>query len=393
MKNVVIVEAARTPVGSFGGSLASFTAPELGAAVIQALLKRSGVKPEDINEVIMGNVLTAGIGQAPARQAALKAGLPELTPSATVNKVCASGMKSVMYAYNQIVSGEADIIVAGGMESMSNVPYYLPKERFGSRLGHGQVVDGIIKDGLWDVYKDFHMGNAAEICAKECGFSREDQDNFAIESYKRSQRAQKEGYFDNEIVKIQVKDRKGNITEVDKDEEVNRVNFDKIPKLRPVFLKEGTVTAANASTINDGAAALLVMSEDKANELGLKPMARIIGQGSAAKAPEWFTTAPADAIPVALKRAGKKKEEMDLWEINEAFSVVSLVNNQLLKLDPEKVNIHGGAVSIGHPIGCSGARILVTLLHALKRTEGKLGCAGICNGGGGASAMVVEMMD
>jgi len=301
-------------------------------------------------------------------------------------------MKAVMIAYNQIVSGEADIIVAGGMESMSNVPYYLPKERFGSRLGHSQVVDGIIKDGLWDVYKDFHMGNAAEICAKECGFSREDQDNFAIESYKRSQKAQKEGYFDNEIVKIQVKDRKGNVTEVDKDEEVNRVNFDKIPNLRPVFQKEGTVTAANASTINDGAAALLVMSEDKANELGLKPMARILGQGSAAKAPEWFTTAPADAIPVALKRAGKSKEEMDLWEINEAFSVVSLVNNQLLKLDPQKVNIHGGAVSMGHPIGCSGARIMVTLLHALKRTNGKLGCAGICNGGGGASAMVVEMI-
>jgi len=392
MKNVVIIEAARTPIGSFGGSLTSFTAPELGAAVIQAILKRSGLKPEDVNEVVMGNVLTAGVGQAPARQAALKAGLPEITPSTTVNKVCASGMKAVMIAYNQIVSGEADIIVAGGMESMSNVPYYLPKERFGSRLGHSQVVDGIIKDGLWDVYKDFHMGNAAEICAKECGFSREDQDNFAIESYKRSQKAQKEGYFDNEIVKIQVKDRKGNVTEVDKDEEVNRVNFDKIPNLRPVFQKEGTVTAANASTINDGAAALLVMSEDKANELGLKPMARILGQGSAAKAPEWFTTAPADAIPVALKRAGKSKEEMDLWEINEAFSVVSLVNNQLLKLDPQKVNIHGGAVSMGHPIGCSGARIMVTLLHALKRTNGKLGCAGICNGGGGASAMVVEMI-
>ncbi|HKJ33072.1 MAG TPA: acetyl-CoA C-acyltransferase [Balneolales bacterium] len=392
MKNVVIIEAARTPIGSFGGSLTSFTAPELGAAVIQAILKRSGLKPEDVNEVVIGNVLTAGVGQAPARQAALKAGLPEITPSTTVNKVCASGMKAVMIAYNQIVSGEADIIVAGGMESMSNVPYYLPKERFGSRLGHSQVVDGIIKDGLWDVYKDFHMGNAAEICAKECGFSREDQDNFAIESYKRSQKAQKEGYFDNEIVKIQVKDRKGNVTEVDKDEEVNRVNFDKIPNLRPVFQKEGTVTAANASTINDGAAALLVMSEDKANELGLKPMARILGQGSAAKAPEWFTTAPADAIPVALKRAGKSKEEMDLWEINEAFSVVSLVNNQLLKLDPQKVNIHGGAVSMGHPIGCSGARIMVTLLHALKRTNGKLGCAGICNGGGGASAMVVEMI-
>ncbi len=392
MRNVVIIEALRTPIGSFGGSLASLSAPELGAAVIQALLKKSEVTPDTVNEVIMGNVLSAGIGQAPARQAAMKAGLNENTPCTTVNKVCASGMKAVMYAVNQIQAGEADVIVAGGMESMSNVPYYLTKQRFGSKLGHVEAVDGLIKDGLWDVYKDFHMGKAAEICAKECQISREEQDDFAIESYKRSQKAQKEGKFSDEIIKIHIKGRKGNVDEIDSDEEVNRVNFDKIPSLRPVFDKEGTVTAANASTINDGAAALLVMSEEKANELGLKPLARIIGQGSAAKAPEWFTTAPADAIPIALKRSGKTIEDMDLFEINEAFSVVSLINNKLLKLDPAKVNIHGGAVSIGHPLGCSGARILVTLIHALKQTGGKYGCAGICNGGGGASATVIEMI-
>lgn len=392
MRNVVIIEALRTPIGSFGGSLASLSAPELGSAVIQALLKKSGVAPEMVNEVIMGNVLSAGIGQAPARQAAMKAGLHENTPCTTVNKVCASGMKAVMYAVNQIQTGEADVIVAGGMESMSNVPYYLPKQRFGSKLGHVEAVDGLIKDGLWDVYKDFHMGNAAEICAKECHISREEQDAFAIESYKRSQKAQKEGKFKDEIVKLHIKGRKGHVDEIDSDEEVNRVNFEKIPALRPVFDREGTVTAANASTINDGAAALLVMSEEKANELGLKPLARIIGQGSAAKAPEWFTTAPSDAIPIALKRADKTIEDMDLFEINEAFSVVSLINNKLLKLDPAKVNIHGGAVSIGHPLGCSGARILVTLIHALRQTGGKYGCAGICNGGGGASATVIEMI-
>ncbi len=392
MRNVVIIEALRTPIGSFGGTLASLSAPELGAAVIQALLKKSGVAPDTVNEVIMGNVLSAGIGQAPARQAAMKAGLNDKTPCTTVNKVCASGMKAVMYAVNQIQAGEADVIVAGGMESMSNVPYYLTKQRFGSKLGHVEAIDGLIKDGLWDVYKDFHMGNAAEICAKECQISREEQDAFAVESYKRSQKAQKEGKFKDEIIKIHIKGRKGQVDEIQDDEEVNRVNFEKIPSLRPVFNKEGTVTAANASTINDGAAALLVMSEEKANELGLKPLARIIGQGSAAKAPEWFTTAPSDAIPIALKRSGKTIEEMDLFEINEAFSVVSLINNKLLKLDPAKVNIHGGAVSLGHPLGCSGARILVTLIHALKQTGGKYGCAGICNGGGGASATVIEMI-
>lgn len=392
MKNTVIVGAVRTPIGAFGGSLSSFTAPELGAAAISGVLKKTGVDPDLVQEVIMGCVLTAGMGQAPARQAALKAGLHKRTPSTTVNKVCASGMKAVMYAVNQIQSGEADVIVAGGMESMSNVPYYLPAHRNGSKLGHAQALDGIIKDGLWDVYKDFHMGNAGEICAREMNIGREEQDEFAVTSYKRAQEAQKNGWFSDEIIKINVRDRRGNVTEVTEDEDVSKVNFDKIPTLRPVFDKEGTITAANASSINDGAAALLVMSEEKANELGLKPLARITGQASAAKDPEWFTTAPADAIPLAIGKAGLTIEKIDLFEINEAFSVVSIANNRLLNLDPAKVNIHGGAVSMGHPIGCSGARIIVTLLHALKRTGGKTGCAGICNGGGGASALTVEMV-
>ena len=392
MKDVVIVSAKRTPIGSFGGSLSTFSAPELAAAAIIEVLKSSGVKPNDVDELVLGNVLPAGIGQAPARQAALKAALPEKTPSTAVNKVCASGMKAIMTAANQIALGEADIIVAGGMESMSNVPYYLPKHRFGSKLGHQKVEDGIIKDGLWDVYNDYHMGNAAELCASDCKISREEQDKYAQTSYERAIEAHEKGYLKNEVIPMKVKSRKGDVTKVTEDEELGRVNFDKFPKLKPVFDKAGTVTAANASSINDGAAAVLVMSSDKAEELGLKPMARILSQSSAAKAPEWFTTAPADAIPIALDRAGKSKDNIDLYEINEAFSVVSLINNQLLELDPEIVNIHGGAVSIGHPIGCSGTRIIVTLLHALKRTGGKLGCAGICNGGGGASAMVLQMM-
>jgi len=393
MRDVVIVEAKRTPIGSLGGDLSSFSAPELGAMTIIEVLKSAGVKQKDVQEVVMGNVLTAGIGQAPARQAAIKAGLPDLTPATTINKVCASGMKSIMIAANQIQLEEVDVVVAGGMESMSNVPYYLPKHRFGARLGNDKVIDGLVHDGLWDVYNDFHMGNAAEICARECNISREQQDEYAITSYKRAIKAHKEGYFNDEIVKVKVKDRKGNTSIVEKDEELKKVNFEKIPTLRPVFEKEGTVTAANASTINDGAAALLVMSAKAAKKLGVKPMAKIIGQASAAKAPEWFTTAPADAIPKALDRAGIKKDKVDLFEINEAFSVVSLANNEILELNPDKVNINGGAVSIGHPIGCSGARIVVTLLHALKRTGGTFGCAGICNGGGGASAMVVEMLD
>ncbi|XWN36115.1 MAG: acetyl-CoA C-acyltransferase [Balneola sp.] len=392
MRDVVIVEAKRTPIGSFGGSLASFTAPELGSTAIIELLKSSGISADSVQEVVMGNVLTAGIGQAPARQAALKAGLSQKTPSTTINKVCASGMKAIMIAADQVRLGDADIVVAGGMESMSNVPYYLPKQRYGSKYGHVQTEDGILKDGLWDVYNDYAMGNAAEVCAKECNISREEQDEFAIESYKRAQTAQEKGYFDDELIKVKVTDRRGNVTIVDKDEEVARVKFEKIPTLRPVFDKEGTVTAANASSINDGAAAVLVMSADKATELGLSPIAKILSHGSAAKAPEWFTTAPSDAIPIALKKAGLTTNEIDLFEINEAFSVVSIANNQILELDPQKVNVHGGAVSIGHPIGCSGARIVVTLLHALRRSGGKYGCAGICNGGGGASAIVIEMM-
>lgn len=392
MRDVVIVEAKRTPIGSFGGSLASFTAPELGSTAIIELIKSTGITPDTVQEVVMGNVLTAGIGQAPARQAALKAGLSEKTPSTTINKVCASGMKAIMMAADQIRLGDADVVVAGGMESMSNVPYYLPKQRYGSKYGHVQTEDGILKDGLWDVYNDFAMGNAAEICAKECNISREQQDEFAIESYKRAQKAQEDGSFDDELISIKITDRRGNVTIVDKDEEVSRVKFEKIPSLRPVFDKEGTVTAANASSINDGAAALLLMSAEKAAELGLKPLAKVVSHANAAKAPEWFTTAPADAIPIALKKAGISKDDVDLFEINEAFSVVSLANNQILELDPAKVNIHGGAVSIGHPIGCSGARIMVTLVHALKKTGGKYGCAGICNGGGGASAMVIEMI-
>lgn len=392
MKNVVIVEAKRTPIGTFGGALASFTAPELGAMAILEVVKSAGIKTDDVQEVVMGNVLSAGIGQAPARQAAIKAGLSEKTPSTTVNKVCASGMKAIMVAADQIMLGQADIMVAGGMESMSNVPYYLPKQRFGSKYGHVQTEDGILKDGLWDVYNNYAMGNAAELCASECNISRDQQDEFAIESYKRALKAFEDGDFDSELIKVKVTDRRGNVTMVEKDEELDRVNFNKIPSLRPVFQKDGTVTAANASSINDGAAAVLLMSEEKANELGLTPIARIASHASAAKAPEWFTTAPADAIPIALERAGKTKEDIDLFEINEAFSVVSLANNQILELDPAKVNIHGGAVSVGHPIGCSGARIVVTLLHALKKTGGKFGCAGICNGGGGASALVIEML-
>ncbi len=390
MRTVVIVSAWRTPIGSFGGSLISLSAPELGAAVIHEVVKTGGIKPNDVDEVIMGNVLAAGIGQAPARQAALKAGLSEKTPATTINKVCASGMKAIMIAADQIALGHNEIMVAGGMESMSNVPYYLDKHRFGSKLGNTEVIDGIIKDGLWDVYNNFHMGSAGELCARECHISRAEQDAYAIDSYKRALSAHENGFLKNEIVPVKVKNRRGEISMISMDEELEKVNFDKIHHLRPVFEKEGTITAANASSINDGAAAVLLMSEEKAADLGLKPLAKILSHSSTAKSPEWFTTAPSDAIPIALNRASITKEETDLFEINEAFSVVSLINNRLLELDPAKVNIHGGAVSIGHPIGCSGARIVVTLLNALHIQGGKYGCAGICNGGGGASALVLE---
>jgi acetyl-CoA C-acetyltransferase len=389
MREVVIVSAIRTPIGSFGGALSSFSATQLGALAIKAAVEKAGLKPSDIQEVYMGNVLSANIGQAPATQAAKFAGLPDL-PATTINKVCASGTKAIMLAAQSIALGEIDIIVAGGMESMSNVPYYLDKARTGYRLGHGQITDGLLKDGLWDVYNDYHMGSAAELCASECGISREDQDAFAITSYKRAQLAQTEGKFDSEIIPVEIKDRKGEITLITKDEEPFAVKFDKIPGLKPVFKKDGTVTAANASTLNDGAAALILMSADKAKELGLKPLAKILAYADAQQAPEWFTTAPSKAIPLALKRAGKSITDVDYFEINEAFSVVSLANNKELGLAEEKVNVNGGAVSLGHPLGASGARIVVTLLSVLAQNNGKIGVAGICNGGGGASAIVLE---
>jgi acetyl-CoA C-acetyltransferase len=386
----VIVAAKRTPIGSFNGALASFSAAELGSFVIKSVLETSGISANQVDEVIMGNVLNAGMGQAPARQAALKAGLPDKTPATTINKVCSSGLKAVMYAANQIASGECDIIIAGGMESMSNVPFYLPNMRNGQKLGHVTAEDGILKDGLTDAYDNKHMGLAAELCASTYKFSREDQDNYAISSYKKAIDATEKGLFKDEITVVEVKDRKGNVTLVDRDEELARVSFDKIPSLRPVFAKDGTVTAANASSINDGAAALLIMSEEKANELGLPILAKIAGQASAAKEPQWFTTAPSDAVPKALKSAGLSISDIDLFEVNEAFSVVCLANNKELKLPAEKVNTRGGAVSIGHPIGCSGARILVTLLHAMNQQNLKHGVVGICNGGGGATSMVVS---
>jgi len=391
MKEVVIVSAVRTPIGSFGGSLAQFSATQLGGFAIKAAIEKAGLKPEQIQEIYMGNVLSANLGQAPATQAAKFAGLPDL-PATTINKVCASGTKAIMLAAQSIANGDNEIIVAGGMESMSNVPYYLDKARNGYRLGHGQITDGLVKDGLWDVYNDYHMGSAAELCATACNISREAQDDFAIESYKRAQAAQTSGKFAGEIVAIEVKDRKGEITLVDTDDEPTAVKFDKIPSLKPVFKKDGTVTAANASTLNDGAAALVLMSADKAKELGLTPLAKILGYADAQQAPEWFTTAPSKAIPLALQKANIGINHVDFFEINEAFSVVSIANNQLLELNGSQVNVNGGAVSLGHPLGASGARIVVTLLSVLAQNDGKIGVAGICNGGGGASALVIEKL-
>ena len=391
MKEVYIVAAVRTAIGSFGGSLASFTATQLGGFTIKAALEKAGLKPNQVEEVLMGNVLSAGLGQAPATQATKFAGLPDI-PSTTVNKVCASGMKTIMLAAQSIASGDKDIIVAGGMESMSNVPFYLDKARNGYKLGHGQLTDGLIKDGLWDVYNDYHMGSAAELCATDCHISREDQDAYAVMSYERSQKAIIDGRFKDEVVPVEIKDRKGNVTLFNADEEPANVKFDKIAGLRPVFKKDGTVTAANASTLNDGAAAVVLMSKEKADELGIKPLAKVLAFADAQQAPEWFTTAPSKAIPLALNKAGKQINEIDAFEINEAFSVVSLANNQALGLNPDKVNINGGAVSLGHPLGASGARIIVTLIHVLQQNNGKIGVAGICNGGGGASAMVIENM-
>jgi len=391
MREVVIVSAVRTAIGSFGGSLAQFSATQLGGFAIKAAVEQAGLKAEQIQEVYMGNVLSANLGQAPATQAAKFAGLPDL-PATTINKVCASGTKAIMLAAQSIANGDNDIIIAGGMESMSNVPYYLDKARNGYRLGHGQITDGLVKDGLWDVYNDYHMGSAAELCATDCNISREAQDNFAIESYKRAQAAQTSGKFASEIIAIEVKDRKGEITLVDTDDEPTAVKFEKIPGLKPVFKKDGTITAANASTLNDGAAALVLMSAERAEALGIKPLAKILGFADAQQAPEWFTTAPSKAIPLALQKANIDIKNVDYFEINEAFSVVSIANNQILNLNDNQVNVNGGAVSLGHPLGASGARIVVTLLSVLKQNDGKIGVAGICNGGGGASALVIEKL-
>lgn len=389
MKKVYIVSAVRTPMGSFGGVLSSVSATDLGAVAIRSALERSGISGEKVDEVFMGNVLSAGLGQAPARQAALKAGLPNTVPCTTVNKVCASGMKSIMLAAQSIQLGHAQIVVAGGMENMSQVPYYVSTNRFGQKLGHGQLTDGMIKDGLWDVYNDYHMGNAGELCAREMQFTRQDQDAYAIESYRRAQAAWSAGKFNAEIAPVTIAGRKGDVI-VSEDEEYKSVQFEKIPELRPVFDKNGSITAANASTLNDGASALVLVSEEVLRTLNLTPLAEIKGFADAATEPCWFTIAPALAVPKALQQAGIKSEQVDLYELNEAFAVVALANNKKLNLNPDQVNVYGGAVSLGHPLGSSGARIVVTLLHALNQEDKKFGVASLCNGGGGASAIVVE---
>lgn len=388
-KEVYIVGAMRTPLGSFNGSLASVSATKLGAVAIKAALEQANISPEMVQEVLMGSVLQAGLGQAPARQAAKFAGIPDNVPATTVNKVCASGMKAIALAAQSIQLGHADVVVAGGMENMSQVPHYLPGSRSGYKYGNINMLDGIITDGLTDVYSQTLMGTCAEMCADEYNFTREDQDNFAIESYKRSAKAWAEGKFANEIAPVTVQTRKGDVI-VSEDEEYKSVDFNKIPGLRAVFKKDGTVTAANASTMNDGAAALVLVSGEKLKELGLTPLAKLIGAADAEQAPEWFTTTPSKALPIAAQRAGISVADLDYVELNEAFAVVGLANNKLLNLSADKVNINGGAVSLGHPLGASGARIIVTLINVLKQNNGKFGGAGICNGGGGASAMVIE---
>ncbi|MBC8054490.1 MAG: acetyl-CoA C-acyltransferase [Sphingobacteriaceae bacterium] len=389
MREVYILSAVRTPIGSIGGSLSSLSAPSLAAIAIKAAAVRAGISPSAVNEVFMGNVFQANLGQAPATQAAKFAGLPDI-PGTTINKVCASGMKAVMLAAQGIALGDIDIAVAGGMESMSNVPFYLDKARQGYKLGNGQLIDGIIKDGLWDVYNDFHMGAAAEQCACDYTISREEQDAYAIESYKRSQQAQKNGTFNDEIIPVEIAGKKGEITSISADEEPLSVVYEKVAGLKPVFTPTGTVTAANASTLNDGAAVLILISGEKMKELGLKPLAKILSYADAQQLPEKFTTAPSKALPLALKKAGIGLPDVDFFEINEAFAVVSLANNRLLNIDSSKVNIKGGAISLGHPLGASGARILVTLVHILKQNKGKIGAAAICNGGGGASSIIIE---
>lgn len=390
MKEVFIVSAVRTPMGSFGGSLASVSATKLGAVAIKGALDKIQLDPKEVNEVLMGCVLQANLGQAPARQAAIFAGLPKSVICTTVNKVCASGMKAIMQGAQAIALGDADVVVAGGMENMSQVPFYSEQLRWGNKYGNSAMIDGLAKDGLTDVYHNYAMGNAADMCAKECNITREDQDAFAIESYKRSATAWAAGKFNDEVVPVEITDRKGNVVVFKEDEEYKSVNFDKIPGLRPAFSKEGTVTAANASTMNDGAAAVVLMSKEKMQALGLKPIAKVVSYADAEQAPEWFTTTPSLALPRAVHKAGLKMSELDFVELNEAFSVVGIVNTQKMDLDAAKVNVNGGAVSLGHPLGCSGARIVVTLAHVLHQNNGRYGGAGICNGGGGASAVVIE---
>ena len=389
--NSVILSAVRTPIGSYLGSLSSFSSPQLGSFVIKESIKRSGIAPDEFEEAIMGCVLQGGLGQAPARQAAIYAGLPHKVECTTINKVCGSGLKSVMLADQSIRCGDGNVFVAGGMESMSNAPYILKKARTGYRMGNGELIDMMINDGLWDCYNDFHMGNAGELCANEFAISRQEQDEFAIMSYKRALDAQKNGDFADEILPIEVKSKAG-VAIIDTDEEPTKVNFDKIPSLKPAFQPNGTVTAANASTINDGASALVITSDEYSKNNGLKPIARIIAHCSYAHAPEWFTTAPTYAIQKVLKKANMNIDDIDLFEINEAFSVVPIITSKNLGIPYEKINIHGGAVSLGHPIGASGARILTTLIYALKHTGKKIGIASLCIGGGEANAMIIEML-
>jgi acetyl-CoA C-acetyltransferase len=388
-KEVFIVSAVRTPIGAFMGGLSTIPAPQLGAVAIKAALERSGLKAEQIDEVFMGNVLQAGVGQAPARQAALGAGLPNTVPCTTVNKVCASGMKAIMLGAQTILAGDNEIIVAGGMENMSQTPHYIDG-RNGVKFGNITMLDGITKDGLLDVYSKVPMGTCAELCAKEYNLTREDQDNFAINSYQRSAEAWKAGRFSDEVVPVSVPQRKGDPIVISEDEEYKNVFLDKIAGLRPAFDKDGTITAANASTLNDGASALILASAEAVAKYGLKPIAKIVSYADAAQAPEWFTTAPSKAIPIALKKANLTTADVDFWELNEAFAVVGLANTQILGLDPAKVDVNGGAVSLGHPLGNSGSRIIVTLINVLKQNNAKIGGAGICNGGGGASAMIIE---
>ena len=392
MKEVVIVSAVRTPMGSFGGCLSSVSATKLGSVAIKGAMEKAGIDNRIVNEVFMGNVLQANLGQAPARQAAFFAGLSKDVPCTTINKVCSSGMKSIMIAAQTILSGDNDVVIAGGMENMSSVPHYMDKSRTGQKLGDMKLIDGLVKDGLTDVYGRVHMGVCAETCAKDMEFSREEQDSFAIESYNRSSQSWKDGKFANEIVPVEVPQRRGDALIISEDEEYKNVRMEKIPALRPVFDKEGTITAANASTLNDGASALVLMSAEKAAELNITPLAKIRSYADAAQEPEWFTTAPAKALPIALGKAGLSTSDVDYYELNEAFSVVGLANMKILDLDASTVNVNGGAVSLGHPLGSSGSRIIVTLINVLKQNNGKIGAAGICNGGGGASAIVIELV-